>query len=203
MYRRYNVPGSRNVLFTGANANFNPFTPLRVDFKKADRAPLLFIAGGNDHVIPASVNRHNAAKYRHSQSVTRYKEFAGRTHYTLGQDGWEEVADYALDWAADHVAEVVRPEPYASGHTVGVRSVRMASVRQHAERANTGIGTLVSRRNFLKLTAGAALAGVLAGCSSSDNGAAGIPSASGPSASDPRTQSFLSLSALITGLTPR
>ena len=76
----------------------------------------------------------------------------------------------------------------------------MASAIQGAERANTGIGTLVSRRNFLKLTAGAALAGIVAGCSSSDKGAAGVSSVSGPSASDPRTQSFLSLSALITGV---
>jgi hypothetical protein len=22
-----------------------------------------------------------------------------RSHYTLGQEGWEEVADFALDWA--------------------------------------------------------------------------------------------------------
>jgi hypothetical protein len=26
-----------------------------------------------------------------------YKEFSERTHYTLGQDGWEEVADYGLE----------------------------------------------------------------------------------------------------------
>ena len=27
-----------------------------------------------------------------------FKEFPGRSHFTIGQDGWEEVADYALDW---------------------------------------------------------------------------------------------------------
>jgi hypothetical protein len=25
-----------------------------------------------------------------------YREFPGRSHFTIGQDGWEEVADYAL-----------------------------------------------------------------------------------------------------------
>jgi excisionase family DNA binding protein len=35
-----------------------------------------------------------------SRSLT--KEFPGRSHYTVGQDGWEEVADYALEWAVEH-----------------------------------------------------------------------------------------------------
>jgi hypothetical protein len=35
-------------------------------------------------------------------SVTDYKEFPGRSHCTLGQDGWEEVADYALEWAEEY-----------------------------------------------------------------------------------------------------
>jgi hypothetical protein len=61
------------VLLTGANANLNPRTPMRVDFKKSDRAPLLFIAGGNDHVVPASANRHNHAKYRNSGALTEYR----------------------------------------------------------------------------------------------------------------------------------
>src|ERR687893_376516 len=38
---------------------------------------------------------------RHSKSVTDYKEFPGRSHYTLGQESWEEVADYALQWAEE------------------------------------------------------------------------------------------------------
>jgi hypothetical protein len=32
--------------------------------------------------------------------------FPGRSHYTLGQEGWEEVADYALDWSLEHAAAV-------------------------------------------------------------------------------------------------
>jgi len=27
-------------------------------------------------------------------------------HYMLGQDGWQEVADWALDWAAKHASRV-------------------------------------------------------------------------------------------------
>lgn len=101
-WQRYVVPGSREVLLTGANANLNPRTPLKVDFQRTDRAPLLFIGGGNDHVVPSSVNKHNAAKYAKSGAVTDFIEYRARTHFTLGQQGWEEVADYALDWAVAH-----------------------------------------------------------------------------------------------------
>jgi pimeloyl-ACP methyl ester carboxylesterase len=98
VYNRYCVPGSRNLIFTGANANLNPGTPMKVDFKK-DRPPLLFIAGGVDHVVPATVNRENVGKYKHSPAITAYKEYPDRSHYTLGQAGWEEVADFAIEWA--------------------------------------------------------------------------------------------------------
>jgi alpha-beta hydrolase superfamily lysophospholipase len=99
-YERYAVHGSRNVLLTGANANLNPLTPLKVNFHNDARAPLLFIGGTVDHVVPALVNKHNAAKYK-SGARTEYKEYAGRTHFTAGQEGWEEVADYAIDWALE------------------------------------------------------------------------------------------------------
>jgi alpha-beta hydrolase superfamily lysophospholipase len=85
-------------LFQGALANFSPGSPAAVDFKSGDRAPLLFIAGGEDHVAPASLNKSNFKHYK-SSAVTEFKEFPGRSHYTLGQEGWDEVADYALDWA--------------------------------------------------------------------------------------------------------
>ena len=39
---------------------------------KADRAPLLFIAGGADHIMPASVNKSNAKKYKKSAALTEY-----------------------------------------------------------------------------------------------------------------------------------
>jgi pimeloyl-ACP methyl ester carboxylesterase len=101
-FDRYAVPGPGRVLWEGAFANFNPRTPLQVDFKNEDRAPLLLIAGGDDHVVPAVVDKATSRRYRRSAAVTEYKEFPGRSHFTIGQDGWEEVADYALNWAIDH-----------------------------------------------------------------------------------------------------
>ena len=106
VYDRYAVPGPGRVLFQGAFANFNPRSPAAVDFKNSSRAPLLFIAGGDDHVAPASLNEANLKHYRHSDAITELKEFPGRSHYTLGQEGWEEVADYALDWAVSRAAQI-------------------------------------------------------------------------------------------------
>jgi alpha-beta hydrolase superfamily lysophospholipase len=100
IYDRNAVPGPDHVLFQASLANFNPHAATTVDFHNDDRAPLLLIAGGKDHVSPASVTRANFALYRKSKAVTDYREFPERSHFTLGQTGWEEVADFALDWAA-------------------------------------------------------------------------------------------------------
>ncbi len=102
VYERYAVPGPGRVLFQAGLANFNPHAATRVHFRNDERAPLLIIAGGADHVSPDAVNRATAKLQSKSAAITEYKEFPGRSHYTLGQEGWEEVADYALDWAAAH-----------------------------------------------------------------------------------------------------
>ncbi|MEW5986276.1 MAG: alpha/beta fold hydrolase [Chloroflexota bacterium] len=90
-YGRYVVPESRLI----------PRESLtrvgRVDFQK-QRSPLLLIAGAADHIVPASLNQSNYAKYSRSSSVTDFKEFAGRVHFIIGQPGWQEVADYVLTW---------------------------------------------------------------------------------------------------------
>jgi pimeloyl-ACP methyl ester carboxylesterase len=101
-FSRYAVPGPGRVLFQGAFANFNPHAPTRVDFHNKDRAPLLLIAGQRDHTVPAVVDRSAAEHYRKSLAITEYKEFPERAHFIIGQDGWQEVADYALSWAVDH-----------------------------------------------------------------------------------------------------
>jgi alpha-beta hydrolase superfamily lysophospholipase len=99
MYDRYHVPAAGGVLFEGALANLRPGGATKVDFANRNRAPLLLLAGGADRVIPPVVNRENVRRYRRSSALTAYREFPGRSHFTIGQPGWEEVADYALSWA--------------------------------------------------------------------------------------------------------
>jgi len=72
-----------------------------VNSKNDERPPLLFIAGGVDHVMPPAVNRSNFEHYK-SAAHTDYKEFEGRSHWTCGQPGWEHVAEHALNWCNEH-----------------------------------------------------------------------------------------------------
>lgn len=73
----------------------------KVDFSKP-HAPLLFISGEKDHIMPASLNLKTANAYRKGNpaSVTDQYTFKGRDHMIIGEPGWEEVAEYALTWAA-------------------------------------------------------------------------------------------------------
>lgn len=81
-----------------------PFTnDTKVNFKNDLRAPLLIIAGELDRTVEAKMNRANARKFSRSTAVTDYREFPGRTHWIVGQPGWEEVADHVLDWLAKQV----------------------------------------------------------------------------------------------------
>jgi pimeloyl-ACP methyl ester carboxylesterase len=102
VYERYAVPGPGRPLFQAGLANFTPHAATQVDVRNDTRAPLLLLAGGKDHTVPASTTRANHKLYRHSAAVTELKEYPERSHFTVGQDGWEEVADYALEWAEEH-----------------------------------------------------------------------------------------------------
>jgi len=99
LYERYHVPASGAILWGIVLANLEPgHQATWVDYKNDSRAPLLFISGGEDHLMPPSVQRSNAKHYK-SKSITEVKEYEGRAHLLPAQEGWEEVADYALDWA--------------------------------------------------------------------------------------------------------
>ena len=51
--------------------------------------------------MPPKIQRSNAKHYKAPGTITEIKEFAG-PHLLPSSPGWEEVADYALDWALRH-----------------------------------------------------------------------------------------------------
>jgi pimeloyl-ACP methyl ester carboxylesterase len=106
VYERYCVPGPGRPLFQAGLANFNPKAVTKIDFHNDDRAPLLILGGGKDHTVPGVVSHANYRLQKKSKAVTEYKEYADRCHYTVGQEGWEKVADYALQWAVAHTASL-------------------------------------------------------------------------------------------------
>ncbi len=92
-YDKYVVPESRRVPRQSLTAT--------IDFSKP-HPPLLLIAGTDDHLIPASLNKTNFNRYKSSNSVTVFKEFPGRTHFIIGQKNWQEVADYIMAWLKEN-----------------------------------------------------------------------------------------------------
>jgi pimeloyl-ACP methyl ester carboxylesterase len=101
VYQRYYIPGSARPFFQAGFANFNPNATTKINYKNAARAPLLLATGTEDRICPTTVNESNFKQQRKAPSATEHKEYPGRSHWP-GQDGWEEVADYLLNWTTEH-----------------------------------------------------------------------------------------------------
>ena len=74
-----------------------------MNYKNDDRAPLLLIAPGRDHIVPMSTSKSAFKLQSKSKAKTELMEYPDRSHYIVGEPGWEEVADHALDWAEENV----------------------------------------------------------------------------------------------------
>ena len=104
LYERYHIPASGEIFWGSALANIHPGKDdTWVNYGNDERAPLLFISGDRDHLMPPSIQRSNAKHYK-SDTVTEVKEFEG-PHLLPAAPGWEQVADYALDWALRHARQ--------------------------------------------------------------------------------------------------
>jgi pimeloyl-ACP methyl ester carboxylesterase len=102
LYQRYHIPASGHIFWGSALANIHPgHDDNWVDYHNEARAPLLFISGTDDHLMPPSIQRSNAKHYKAKNTVTEHHEFPG-PHLLPAREGWEEVADFALDWAVAH-----------------------------------------------------------------------------------------------------
>ena len=96
------IPASGHIFFGSALANIHPGKDDNyVNYRNKDRAPLLFISGSEDHLMPPKIQQSNAKHYN-SDVLTEVKEYDGYAHLLPAQEGWEEIADYALEWAVSH-----------------------------------------------------------------------------------------------------
>lgn len=91
-FEKYAVPESLKV---SRQLVFNSFSS--IDFSKP-HAPLLFIGGERDHIFPSSLTKTIAGKYKDPKSQVDLKIFEGKSHFICGEKGWEEVADFIINW---------------------------------------------------------------------------------------------------------
>ena len=104
IYRRVAIPAPGRPLFEVSSANFTRDAPSAVDTARADRAPLLMIACGRDHTVPAVVVRGAHRLYARSRARTDLVEFPGRGHSAPLDRGWRELAETSLTWIGTHTA---------------------------------------------------------------------------------------------------
>ena len=74
----------------------------KINFKKT-HAPLLFISGSRDRIIPPSLSYNIYKKYKQGSSITDYKEFRGRNHLFFDHPAWKEDADFILNWLQETI----------------------------------------------------------------------------------------------------
>lgn len=98
LYERYAMPAPARPLFQAATAMFNPRAATQVNVANTSRGPLLLIAGSLDHTVPPVLVKSTLKRYAQSAAVTELKEFAGRGHSLIIDNGWRELAEYSLDW---------------------------------------------------------------------------------------------------------
>ena len=104
------APALNRAFFEAAFASLSPNSPAKVDFTNPSRPPLLLIAGGADHISPIALNRTILKLQQRAPTVTQLKEYPGRPHGMAALDGWEDVADDALNWALEHTRAAMRME---------------------------------------------------------------------------------------------
>lgn len=121
LYERYAIPVSGSIVFEGALANLTPgHQGTWVDYHNDRRAPLLFVAGSCDNIMPPKVQWSNAAHYQSEKTITEVVEYGGRPHLLPAAPGWEEIADYVLAWALRHATTPPPIVPEAEAPTEAI-----------------------------------------------------------------------------------
>jgi len=88
------VPESGRAIFEIMHWGLDMRRSGEVDARKLD-CPLLVLVGGEDRINPPGTVERVAALYRERAT---YEKFPGMSHWLVGEPGWEEIADRALEW---------------------------------------------------------------------------------------------------------
>ncbi len=93
-YDDYVVPTSSRIFYQAA---LMLGTKVNV---KARKQPLLVIAAEHDRTVTPYLARAIYNVQKKAPSRTDFHQFKDRSHFLAGEKGWEDVAQYTLDWAA-------------------------------------------------------------------------------------------------------
>jgi pimeloyl-ACP methyl ester carboxylesterase len=93
-YDDYVVPTSSRIFYQAAGMIG---TGVKV---KSRKQPLLVISAEHDRTVSPFLARQVYNQQKKAPSRTDFHEFKNRSHFLAGEKGWEEVAEYTLDWAA-------------------------------------------------------------------------------------------------------
>jgi non-heme chloroperoxidase len=102
LYATFAVPGAGLPLFQAAFANLNPRSEARVDSRNRSRGPLLLIGGERDNTVPWTIVNATYKRQRRNVGVTELTQVPGRGHSLVFDNGWEHIAQLALEFAAKH-----------------------------------------------------------------------------------------------------
>jgi non-heme chloroperoxidase len=75
-----------------------PPTESKVDTKNPDRGPLLILDGEEDHTVPWAIANASYERQKRNPNVTEIKKMPNRGHSLTIDQGWQEVAQNALDF---------------------------------------------------------------------------------------------------------
>src|SRR4051794_22275737 len=102
LYERYAIPASGAILWNSVLANLMPGPQdAHVDYGNDARAPLLFVSGGEAHIMAPGGQRSTARSFS-GDAVHEVREFPGSARLLPAHQGWEATADEVLEWALAH-----------------------------------------------------------------------------------------------------
>lgn len=102
LYSELAIPAPGRPLFEASTANFRRTSPTAVDTHRDDRGPLLLVAAGQDHTVPAVVVRAAHQLYARGGAPAQLRTYEDRGHSAPFDHGWLEIAEDTLAWLGEH-----------------------------------------------------------------------------------------------------